>query len=269
MIFSFSHYRSFLKDYLKRLPKQGFGESKRIAEYLEVSSTYVSHVLNGTKDFSLEQAVLVSSYLGLNGIEADYFYYLVQKARAGNETLRRFCDDKLEDLKKKSLKLVNRVEAKKKLNELERSIFYSSPLYSAIHIYTATNKSGKSADEIARRFEISRSKATEIAQFLLQAGLVSEEKSRYLVSSVGTHLENGSPYLLKHHTNWRLRAIQAAENLNEQELMYTVNVALSQKDFAELREEMVGFVQNFLTKVYPSPSEEIACFNMDWYWIRK
>lgn len=63
-----------------------------------------------------------------------------------------------------------------------------------------------------------------------------------------------SPCLLKHHTNSRLRAIQAVENLNEQELMDTVNVSLSQKDFAERREEMVGFVQNFLAKVYPSPS---------------
>jgi hypothetical protein len=61
----------------------------------------------------------------------------------------------------------------------------------------------------------------------------------------------------------------AAESLRDQELMYTLNVALAKEDFAVLREEMVQLIKAIQTRAYPSPSEEVACFNMDWFWIRK
>lgn len=78
----------------------------------------------------------------------------------------------------------------------------------------------------------------------------------------------GHPFYLNIHTSWRLRAIQAAENLDEGELIYTANVALSEVDFQSLREEMVVFIKHFIKQVEPSPSENIACFNLDWFWIR-
>jgi len=51
--------------------------------------------------------------------------------------------------------------------------------------------------------------------------------------------------------------------------MYTVNVSLSKKDFDSLREEMVQFTEKFLKTVYLSPAEDIACFNIDFFWLRK
>ena len=240
-----------------------------MAEHLGVSSTYMSQVLAGMRPLTLEQAQSLGSYLGLSGLDADYFFYLVQHERAGTLELKKFCEKKLEELRQQSLRLVNRVEAKKNLSEQERSIFYSSPVYSMIHLYCATQKNGRTLDEISRRFEIPQSKVGEMMRFLVDAGLCQENDERFQTGNQGTHLEQGSPYLLKHHTNWRLRAIQAAENLSEEELLYTVNVALSEKDFAHLREEMVDFIKKFLEKVHPSPSEKLATLNLDWFWIRK
>lgn len=269
MIFQFEDVNSYLKDYLRRLPHQGYGEARKIAGHLSVSSTYVSHILSGQKQLSSEQALSLTKYFGHNPAEAEYFLYLVQYDRAGTMDLKKFYSTKIKELQATSLKLVNRVEPNRNLTEHEKSIFYSSPLYSSIHIYCSTHKQGRSVDEIMKRFEISRSKSNEIIRFLVESNLVFENKNKYLTGTQSTHLEQSSQYLLKHHTNWRLRAVQAAENLNEKELMYTVNVALSEKDFGFLREEMVSFVENFLAKVHPSPSEEIACFNLDWFWIRK
>ena len=72
---------------------------------------------------------------------------------------------------------------------------------------------------------------------------------------------------MKHHANWRIKAIEASEMLEEEELMYTAQVSLSKKDFAILREEMATFIKTFLDRVHASPAEEIACFNLDWFWI--
>lgn len=82
-----------------------------------------------------------------------------------------------------------------------------------------------------------------------------------------THLEQGSPHPLRHHSNWRIRAIRKSEELTERELMYTVLGSLSKGDFASLREEMVAFIKAYLAKVHASPAEDIACFNLDFFWI--
>ncbi len=268
MVFNFSNSHKFLADYIKKLPKSGFGEAKKIAHYLGVSSTYISHVLRGSKTITLEQATQLSKYLGLGPIEEEYFFYLVQLERAGNQELKKFCEEKLGKIKTKSLKLADRIEGKKVLTELQKSVFYSAPVYSMVHIFCATHKSGRSIDEISKRFNISRAKASEIMRFLVEANLCIEQNDKYLIETQMTHLEEGSPFLLKHHTNWRLKATQAAENLDPTELMYTLNIAVSEKDFENLREEVVLFIKKFLEKASPSPSETIATLNMDWFKIR-
>jgi plasmid maintenance system antidote protein VapI len=269
MIFEYDRSSPFLRHYLRRLPKNGFGEARKMAGHLGVSSTYMSQVLSGSKILTLEQAVELGLYVGLSPLESDYFLLMIQTERSGSHRLKAHFTHKLDELKRKSLKLVNRVEAKRTLNDKEKSIFYSNALYSAIHIYCATDKKGRSVEEIAQRFEIRRTRVMEIIRFLVETGLCNERDGRFMTGTQSTHLEQGSPHLLKHYTNWRLRALQAAESLGEQELMYTINVALSKKDFAVLREEMVQFIKTFLARAYPSPSEEIACFSMDWFWIRK
>ena len=82
-------------------------------------------------------------------------------------------------------------------------------------------------------------------------------------------LEKGSTHLIRHQTDWRIKSIQAGEDLSEKELMFTCPVSLSKKDFEKLREEIVQFIKKFLDTVHQSPAEEIACLNMDWFWIRK
>ena len=51
--------------------------------------------------------------------------------------------------------------------------------------------------------------------------------------------------------------------------MYTAPVSLSKADFEKLREEMIGFIKNFLAKVHTSPAEELACLNIDFFRIGK
>ncbi|MGZ3695024.1 MAG: DUF4423 domain-containing protein, partial [Bdellovibrionota bacterium] len=112
-----------------------------------------------------------------------------------------------------------------------------------------------------------RARTASLLKFLTENGLCIERNSRYMMGLQKTHLERNSPHLPRHHSNWRLRAIERSEQLSDEELLYTAPVSLSKKDFQELREEMVAFVQKFLDKVHASPAEEVACFNMDFFWV--
>lgn len=267
-IFEFKGYPDYLRSYLKSLPKEGYGESKRIAEHLSVSSTFFSQILSQQRQLSPEQAQALAGYLGLNKLEANYLFYLVQLERAGSESLRVFLLEKLQEIKEQSLKLVNRIEPKKILSDHEKSVFYSSAIYSAVHLFCST-ENGRSVDDIVTRFDITRAKVIEIVRFLSETGLIIEESEKFRMTTQSTHVAQGSVYLLRHHANWRLQAIQASEDLTDTELMFTGQVSLSKADFEILREEIAKFIKVFLNRVHASPADEIANINIDWFWIRK
>jgi uncharacterized protein (TIGR02147 family) len=269
MIFTYDDFRSYLKARIKALPKNGHGEAKRMAAHLKVSSTFMSHVLSGSKQLSQEQTSSLSIYLGHSDLETEYFFYLVQIERAGNQSLKKFFQKKMDEIKEKSHNLADRVKFKKDLTDEQKSIFYSSPLYSAVHLFTSIKEKGVTLEEIQSRFNIDRAKVSEVLKFLKETSLCEQVGNAYKMGTQSTHLSAHSPHIVKHHTNWRLRAIEASEDLSTNELMYTVNVSLSKKDFEKLREEMVTNIQKFLETVYESPAEDIATFNMDWFWIRK
>jgi hypothetical protein len=267
-LYNFKTTKDLLRHYISQLPKKGHGEISRIAKHLNVSTTLVSHVLAGTKFFTTEQAESLSSYLGLLRQDADYFIFLVQLERAGSATLKKYWQSKLEEIREQSLKISNRIQTDKLISENEKAIFYSSPIYSILRIYTSIGDNGKSLSELAERLGISMLKCSEAMQFLVECGLCIEKAGRYIIGAQKIHLERNSAHLLRFHTDWRMRACRRGEELSDEELMYTGLVSLSKKDFALLREEMVLFIKNFLDKVHVSPAEEIACLNLDFIWIK-
>ena len=99
--------------------------------------------------------------------------------------------------------------------------------------------------------------------------MIVEKNGTFSSGPVATHLEKKSPHLIKHHTNWRLKAIQYAEQLSDQELMYSANISVSRKDFEIIREEFMAMIQKFVNIVKDSPAEDIAQFNLDFFWIKK
>jgi uncharacterized protein (TIGR02147 family) len=268
-ILNYKQSSAFLKAYIQELPRKGRGEASRIAARLGVSTTLVSQVLAGKKTFTPEQTRHLAEHLGLHGLEADYLMFLVQFERAGSADLKKYWQEKLDSIRKQSLKVADRLTVTRALTDQERAVFYSSPLYTAVRLFTSVGERGQSQSEIETRFELSRSRAAEILRFLVETGLCREEKGRFHMGTQSTHLEQGSPHLLRHHANWRVRAIRDSEDLTEQELMFTSPVSLSREDFAALREEMVGFIKRFLAKVHESPAEEVACLNLDFFWVRK
>ena len=76
-LFSFTDYVVFLKAYIENQPKKGRGLVQKLAFHLGVNPTFVSQVLSGLKNFSVEQGFEVTEFLGLAGLEKDYFILLI------------------------------------------------------------------------------------------------------------------------------------------------------------------------------------------------
>lgn len=267
-LFEYENYKDALNAVLAEKRKFEKGLSRKLSEHLGVHPTLVSQVLKGTKDFSEEQLLFVCEFLGIAKLESKYILALLQHERAGSKKLKDHCQEVIEQIRKQALQVSERVHKDRKLSDAEKAIFYSSWIYSAVHLLSTMDLPLNFA-EVCKKLDLPPGKAREVLDFLIQIQMVVETDGIFSPGSVATHLEKNSPFLVKHHTNWRLKAIQAAENLSDEELMYTGNFSISKKDFHLLREELIQVIQRFIQIVGPSPAEDIAQFNIDFFWIKK
>jgi uncharacterized protein (TIGR02147 family) len=266
-LFEQDDYKEALKTIMDARKATQKGQSRKLAEYLGVHPTMVSQVMTGNKDFTEEQIILVCEFFYLPKLDSQYLLVLLQQERAGSKKLKNYFQELKEQVRKQALQVSHRVDKNRQLSEGEKSVFYSSWLYASIHLLTTLDKTVY-FDDICKKLNLHPSKGREVLDFLIQIQMVVEKDGVFSSGPVATHLESNSPYLIKHHTNWRLKAIQTSESLTEEELMYTANVSLSKKDFALLREEFMQMIQRFVSVVKPSPAEDIAQLNLDFFWIR-
>lgn len=247
-------------------PKKGRGEVTKLAAELNISATLVSQVLSGEKCFTLEQAQVLKEYLHLSEVETDYMMLLVLQERSGTTELKKHWEAQINKKKKEALSLSTQIAKDGSFTPEEECVFYSSTIYSLVRLYTSVGGKGKSLTDICERFGLSRREASDILKFLTDAGLCEKRQERFFLGRKRTHLDVKSIHRSRQHINWRLKAIQHSQKLTDEELMYTASVSLSKGDFVTLRYEMVEFIKRFLDKVHSSPEEELACFNIDFFW---
>lgn len=266
-IFNFDNYREFLQNHLASLPKKGRGEIAKMAKALGVHSTLMSLILSGQRELSNEQAYMLAQYLNLTDTETDFFCALVQLDRTSQHQYKKHLKKNLDKMRSEALKLSNRVIHDRKLSAEEQSIYYSSWIYSAIRLLSSTKEKGITINDIIERFKLDRKKVVAVLQALQNAQLVTEEKDHYLLGSQIVYLEKDSPHVVKHHSNWRLKALSKADRLDEQELMFTFPHSISKKDFLKVREQIADLLKSVSATVKESPAEDIACLNIDYFWI--
>jgi uncharacterized protein (TIGR02147 family) len=267
-LFEHTDYRAYLREFMASLPKKGHGAVNRMAEHLRVHPSFISQVLTGKRDLNVEQAQDLASFLGLVEIETDYLLLLVQTERAGTVKLKSYFRTKLEKTRTEAQKISHRIRHDRVLSETERAEFYSNWLYSAVRLFTSIEE-GKTLEEICVRFAISRAKARTVLEFLTATRLCVEHGGKYRMGTQRTHLPGDSPLVQKHHTNWRLKAIQNSDETSEEELMFTAPLSISRKDFARLREQIMAMIKAASEQVAKTEAEEVACFNVDLFWVKK
>jgi uncharacterized protein (TIGR02147 family) len=267
-IYSYTDYKKYSIDRVKMMPKRGHGEFQRIATQLGMHSTSVSHVFKGSKDLSLEQASKLCLHWGLSELESDYLISLVELARAGTLDLRKIIELRLKKIRISATNLVHRVPKSQPLSESEKSKFYSNWYYSAIRLLCDI-KDYQTVDTIAQRLNLPLGVVNESLKFLLSTGLCIEEKGHYKMAFKRTFLESTSPLMARHHTNWRLKAIDHYDKWDyDTDLAFTSPMTLSINDKARVRKILHAAIEEILKFHLESPSEELQVLNIDWFKLR-
>ncbi len=261
-VFDFKDYREYLRAWIDQ--QEGRGASSRLAETMGISPSMMSLIMKADKNLTAEQGMELVEYLALNELESDYFFVLLEMGRSGSHKLTQRLDKKRDQLLKQARKISNRVKKDMELTEEQKSIYYSSWLYTGVRNLAAC-PDYHDLHKIAEHLKIPYETLQPIVDFLVENNLCKLEKGQLSYGPQHTHQGSDSPYVNQQHRNWRLKANEIMEFRRETDLFYTCPMSLSDEAFDQVRKMLPTFIQQVLKVVGPSPSEKVACFGIDFF----
>ena len=268
-VFSFGDYKAFVRDFIQNQPKRGRGQSRKIAQHLNIHPAMVSQIFSGERDLTPEQAYDLGDFLGFGELEKDYFLLLVQIARAGTHRLKENYRSQAQALIEKAQDLENRLPRDIEFTEEMKARFYSAWYYSGVRLASSLEPIN-SPQEIASHLDISPALAAKTLEFLLSTGLcVRAPEGHLALGPQRTHLESSSPLVQHHHRNWRLKALQFMESNQESDLFYSGPMSLSHQAFEGVRELIIELLGQVRKRAEHSEAETIVCLNLDLFRIGK
>ena len=263
-VFDFTDYKEFVQKWVEARPKKGRGEFLTMARMMKVHTTQISQIFKGPRDLSLEQADALADYLSFDNNERRYFLDLVNYARAGTKKLQSFYLHGIKEQKKEADRLRKRLNVKRTLSENEKAIFYADALYSLVHLLTYLEDMN-TVEKIAKRVNRDKNVVQDIVDFLLSAKLLKKTPQGLKPSTMTTHVDAHSPYVLMHHRNWRLKAMERQGRQDPGDLFYTGQLTMSRQDYERCKEVLRKTLEDLYKILGPSESEEVYNFNFDFY----
>lgn len=262
-IWEFRSYRPYLN---ARLSEDGPRSGKRteLAQYIQVHTTFVSQVLKGRAELSLEQADGINQFLSHSEDECEYFLNLVLQDRAATKRLRARFEDKVNKMREARQNISKRLQVESEISEKDRERFYSSAVYGATHVLCSLPHL-QTPTTLAEVLRLPISRVLDILDFLLRMGLLQLDNGKYSPGTKHVHLNNQSELILKHHTNWRLHCVSALQFLDRDDLHYSGCMSLSKEDAFRVKEVILEALSRTVKIVEKTSVEEAYVLGLDFY----
>lgn len=242
------------------------GLRKQAAEHMGCQSTYLSKVLNEGAHLSLEQAYLMNEFLAHDSEESDFFFLLVQKGRAGSKKLSDYFEEKIQSHLERRKNIRNRIEVQDSLSTEDQAIYYSKWYYSCIHVMVSIPEL-RTKSALVEYLKLPANIISDALAFLETRGLLICEGDKYKIGPRHLHLPQESPYINKHHANWRLHALQAMDVPKKNDLHYSVVVTLSHDDVEKIRARIMDLIQENMKTIRDSKEECTLAMCFDFFQI--
>lgn len=260
-VFDYSDYRVYL---IERINENRIyrGYRAQIAEAAGCKKSFISQVLNSSVHLTPDHAAGLTGFWKMEPSEANYFIDLVLYARSGSPSLRKIIKERLDKAKLQQTELSERLQWKTISDPLIQQTYFSSWYWSAIHIIVSVSKFS-TTQSIAERLRLSISLVENTLKTLSNWKLIESTPQGWKVLENKIHLGRSASMNEMNHMNWRQRAIENLQKQDSSSLHYSLVFAISHKDYDELREMIMHFLEEAHKKIEPSPCEEIAAFTFD------
>ncbi|RYZ77197.1 MAG: TIGR02147 family protein [Proteobacteria bacterium] len=263
-IYDFSDYKAYLLHLIEQSDNDGRGVRRKLGEFIGCQVAYVSHVLAGTKHFSLEQTEASARYFGLNEEEKEFLLMLLEHQKAGTVELKRHLARRLDAKKSEYREIKNKISIQSEITPEVQAEFYSSWHYQSIHLLM-TVPGSQTATSIAERLSLPLERVNEILKFLIEKGLATFKAGAYSPTAKYIHLPRTSPLISKLHANWRVQTLSSLDRLRDDDFHYSGLVTLSKTDVERVREILLNALAASADVIRPSKEETIAVLAMDFY----
>jgi predicted transcriptional regulator len=125
----------------------------------------------------------------------------------------------------------------------------------------------KTKSAIASHFKLPLTLVSECLDFLITAGLAEFENGKYKVGSKRIHLSKDSPMISKHHTNWRMKAIQVYDRKSKDDLHFSGPMCISQDDALQVKEALLKTLESIEPTIAASKEENVFCLAIDFFQV--
>lgn len=261
-VFEYDNYKHYLSEKITQMAADDRSYRRRLCEDVRCQTSYLSQVLNGRPDFTLEQAIRLNQFLLHDKSESRFFIYLVEKSRAGTTELRQFFQEQLTELKKTRFDLKKRLKETEEVSEKDQHRYYSAWFYSAIYVMLSI-PAFQSTQLIARRLNLPEPLVAEVISFLEECGLIESKAGVYRVTKKRLHLQRESSFIQRHHINWRSQALQSAEKNLADDMHFSSVIALSVADYEKVKDVFLKAIEDARAIIRPSPEEEVMAITLD------
>lgn len=262
-IWEFISYRDYLHE---RLGAEGSrtGQRKALAAAIPVHTTFVSQVLKGRAEFSLEQGEAINGFLGHTDEEGEYFLLMLMHERASSTKLKVRFRRQIESKREGRLNIEKRLNPNQTISAADREKFYSNYIYSAVHVLVSIPKFQR-MEALAEALRLPMKQIVEVVDFLIRIGVLKESNAALKPTSNHIHIGQDSDLVLRHHANWRFHSLQSLQFLDREDLHYSACLSLSQEDAFHIKESLLENLKSHVDKVSRSKEEVAYVMNLDFY----
>lgn len=252
-----------MKNLLTR-EENGWGKRTKLAKFIGCQSGFISQVLNGQTHFSLEHGPKINEFLGHSEEESHYFFLLLQEARAGTYVLKKYFQTQIKYIEEQRKKINQRIKVKSEISNEGKALYYSKWFYSAIHFIIAIPQY-QTTEAISKRLKLPIRLVSKILQNLVDMKLIKQNGLEYKIIETRIHLDSESPFISKHHINWKVEAIKSLEKEEEKNFDYSSVIAISKEDASRMKEVLYQALENSESILRDSPEEEIYSLQMNFF----
>jgi uncharacterized protein (TIGR02147 family) len=242
------------------------GVRSRLAKLLGCQPAHISQVLSGSTHFSLEYAIVIDQFLAHSSEESRYFLLMVHRDRAGTRGLREYYEQQMEELEQKRMEIRQQLSVEKEVPKAFLETYYSSWIYAAAHVMLSIPHL-QTLPALSQALRLPEGQVQQVLRVLESAGLARREGAHWKITHKRIHLGQESPLVSRHHTNWRLRAVQSCERNSKDDLHYSAVFTLAHKDVRKTRSIFLESLRNAEQVLIPSKEETTYGICMDFFEI--
>ncbi len=265
-IYHFLSYRQYLKECLESAGPRS-GDKRRASEFLKVHTTFISQVVLGKADLSLDQAEKMNLFLNHTEEEGDYLLNLLIFERAADATLKKRYENKLIEKQNQRVQIKDRLSGTSELAEQDQQKFYSSHLYGLLHVLSSIPRFQK-REELAKATGLASEIVDDALSFLVELKVLRKIKDQYFPGNQHIHLGKDSRNISRHHSNWRLATIQHLAFSKPKDLHYSLVFSCSEKEAKTIRESLLEHLKSMTELVSKSKEENAYVYCFDFFsWV--